>query len=324
MRLPRVARLIKIISEIKTRPHQDLKALLSNLSISRAQFYKDRKALASLGFEFGYSQRSRMFQITADSYIPISELEISELFALVIAVRHLTTTGNYSVAYNALEGLKKILRGLSPPTKDYFKDAIGGISSRVPPSGNFSIIEELERATVEGRRVIITCRPHHEKLEREVTVDPANIFLKAWDLFLEGYCLEEKAFREYEISSIKKVEPTPILVPPQDKGLSVTRAKEGFSLFPDENPQVVSIRVSPKKAECARAFLHPNVKEVTNLPDGGKVFKLMVSRPRQVAWWALSWGADVEILEPADLRMWVEEEVKRLAELYIGKEARLV
>lgn len=47
----RAYRLIKMIQEIKCSPRQAVAQLIDNLGISKAQFYKDRNALADLGKE---------------------------------------------------------------------------------------------------------------------------------------------------------------------------------------------------------------------------------------------------------------------------------
>ncbi|MBF0477548.1 MAG: hypothetical protein HQK59_17335 [Deltaproteobacteria bacterium] len=60
--------LLKIIQEIKTAPYQTVSQLAASLGISRAQFYKDKAELISLGFEFSYDRSKGRFIITQDPY----------------------------------------------------------------------------------------------------------------------------------------------------------------------------------------------------------------------------------------------------------------
>jgi predicted DNA-binding transcriptional regulator YafY len=43
-----------------------------------------------------------------------------------------------------------------------------------------------------------------------------------------------------------------------------------------------------------------------------------VSYPKEVAWWAMSWGSEAEVLEPPELRAYVADEVRKLGAVYGG------
>jgi predicted DNA-binding transcriptional regulator YafY len=65
---------------------------------------------------------------------------------------------------------------------------------------------------------------------------------------------------------------------------------------------------------------HPS-QAIDELADGGLLFTVRVSEPREMRPWIRSWGADVEVLEPISLRDQMAEEARRLAELYGGASA---
>ena len=52
------------------------------------------------------------------------------------------------------------------------------------------------------------------------------------------------------------------------------------------------------------------------LADGGLLFTVRVSDPREMRPWIRSWGADVEVLEPRDLRDEMAEQAQRMAARY--------
>jgi predicted DNA-binding transcriptional regulator YafY len=51
-------------------------------------------------------------------------------------------------------------------------------------------------------------------------------------------------------------------------------------------------------------------------PDGGILFEIEVSEPKEVGWWVLQWGAEVEVLKPETLREELRQTAKGLAVLY--------
>ncbi|WP_156181109.1 hypothetical protein, partial [Desulfovibrio sp. TomC] len=61
----RVVRLIWIIQEVRSNPHQGIDQFISRAGISRSQFYKDRASLADFGFTFDY-KKGYGFHVTED------------------------------------------------------------------------------------------------------------------------------------------------------------------------------------------------------------------------------------------------------------------
>jgi predicted DNA-binding transcriptional regulator YafY len=62
---------------------------------------------------------------------------------------------------------------------------------------------------------------------------------------------------------------------------------------------------------------HPS-QMIDELADGGLLLTVRVSDPREMRPWIRSWGADVEVLEPYDLRAEMVEQARRMLECYRG------
>ena len=92
----RLQRLLTLIHEIKTTPHQAPEALYTSLGISRAMFYKDCQVLKDLGLAFHYDRQQRRYIITQDRYLPVLALSTSEMLALIMAVRQIASTGDHT------------------------------------------------------------------------------------------------------------------------------------------------------------------------------------------------------------------------------------
>mgnify|MGYP001141348103 FL=1 len=85
---------------IRSDPHQSLSGLISNLGISRSQFYKDKEALKKAGFDFVYRKTSG-FHITEDRFTPLTDLSLSDRIILMFALEHLSTSGDGMLAARA-------------------------------------------------------------------------------------------------------------------------------------------------------------------------------------------------------------------------------
>src|SRR5687768_4532905 len=109
-KLGRMPRLIRLITEVKTNPRQTPAQLQRTLGISRAQFFEDKGLLEkALGFKVQFNRAKRSYEILEDPYLPIVDLKLSEAFALILAVRQLSASGDYILTYEAIEGVKKIV-----------------------------------------------------------------------------------------------------------------------------------------------------------------------------------------------------------------------
>lgn len=95
----RIQRLLKIIVEIKTEPNLTVGQLRRRLGVSKSQLYKDRATLAEIGFSFEYSRTDKKFVVTRDMTLPVENLTLSEQLSLVMALRHLSASGDHVLTY---------------------------------------------------------------------------------------------------------------------------------------------------------------------------------------------------------------------------------
>lgn len=68
----------------------------------------DRAELAKIGLSFDYSRHKKMFVVTEDMTLPIENLIVSEQLSLVMAIRHLSASGEHILTYEGFRAAKKI------------------------------------------------------------------------------------------------------------------------------------------------------------------------------------------------------------------------
>ena len=62
---------------------------------------------------------------------------------------------------------------------------------------------------------------------------------------------------------------------------------------------------------------HPS-QEIDDLKDGGCLFVVRISEPKEMEPWIRSWGAEVEVLSPPSLRQAIAQEATKMAARYQG------
>jgi predicted DNA-binding transcriptional regulator YafY len=146
----RMPRLIRLITEVKTNPRQTPARLQRTLGISRAQFFEDKRLLAeAFGFKVQFNRTNRSYEILEDPYLPIIDLRLSEAFALILAVRQLSASGDYILTYEAIEGIKKIVASAQPQLRSFLQNVLDEVVLRQGFGCDASILESLRQACAE-------------------------------------------------------------------------------------------------------------------------------------------------------------------------------
>jgi predicted DNA-binding transcriptional regulator YafY len=209
MQSHRLARLLRIIVEVRAQPDRLPDQIAKDLGISIRQFYYDRNQLAKMGFAF--SRRKGRFTILRDPVVTIGKLPLSELLALVLATRHLFATKDFSVVGRALKGLYNIIEHIPDAQKQLLRSVIQDVIITDGFGCRPDIFAEVMRAVEEKRRIIVHFR--HTAPESRTALDPFGLCFRKSKLFLDAYAVENKKRRRYGLSTIDKIVFTPFFRP---------------------------------------------------------------------------------------------------------------
>lgn len=317
VQLARVPRLIRLVTEVKTNPRQTPGQLCQTLGVSRARYFQDKALLEKdLGFRFRFSRAKGGYEILEEPYLPIVNLKLSEAFALVMAVRQLSASGDYILTYEAIEGIRKVVAGSQPVLRSFLQTALDDVVLQQGFGCQPKILEDLRQACQEHHHVRITYHHYDDNTHKQHEIDPYQLFFKRRALYLDAYDKGEKALRVFRVNRIKDVKFTGIrgaLVPDYS---FAARFRDTFSAFVGDEVITVKIRFSKRIAPYIQETLWHWSQRTTPLKDGGILYEVRVSYPKEVAWWAMQWMGEAEVLEPKELRDYVAEEVRKLAALY--------
>lgn len=209
MQSHRLARLLRIIVEVRTQPDRLPDQIAKDLGISTRQFYYDRNQLAQMGFRF--SREKGRFTILSDPVVTIGKLPLSELLALVLATRHLFATRDFSVVRRALKGLCNIIDHLPESQKQLLRSVIQDVIIKDGFDCSPDILEDIMRAVDEKRRILVHFRQGAPG--SRTALDPFALCFVQSKLFLDAYAVERKKRKRYRVGTIDKVVFTPFYSP---------------------------------------------------------------------------------------------------------------
>jgi len=209
MQSHRLARLLRIIVDVRTQPNRLPDQIAKDLGISTRQFYYDRNQLAKMGFRF--SREKGRFTILSDPVVTIGKLPLSELLALVLATRHLFATKDFSVVGRALKGLYNIIDHLPESQKQLLMSVIQDVIIKDGFGCRPDILEGIMRAVDEKRRILVHFR--HAAPQSRTTLDPLSLCFRRSKLFIDAYAVERRKRRRYRVGTIDKIVFTPFYRP---------------------------------------------------------------------------------------------------------------
>jgi len=182
-----------------------------------------------------------------------------------------------------------------------------------------SVLETLTRGWSESRIVKVLYHSVHRNADDTYLVAVYLIVPYAVGQTVQaiGQCVSEDHLRTLRIDRILQATLTPgTYVIPTDQRVAHMLENAWGIWYSDAEPVDVVLRFSAHVAHRVRETVRHASQELTNLPSGELVWSAYISEPREMLPWIRGWGADVEVLAPAELRQRIAEETRAMAKLY--------
>jgi predicted DNA-binding transcriptional regulator YafY len=217
----------------------------------------------------------------------------------------------------------KLEQGLPPVLAAYVEQTLR-ILAEAPRDERFrGHVHDLTRAWAERRVVEIDYEPARysaDRARRRARVRPYLIepSLQTHALYLIGHDETKEAMRTFKIERIKAVTLTPRTFEPPSAGVIEGALRRAWDIIADRDPVRVVLRFAPSVAErVGETNWHPT-QRLEGEADGAVRWSATVAGTIEIRLWILSWGDEVEVLEPAELRADVRATLERAAALYRG------
>ena len=301
----RLARLTRVVSLLRAHPDgMEIRDIARRIDVSVRTVYRDLRSIEGELSMPLWSEGGR-WGIEADAFLPPLKLTRSEAMAVVLSARLMI---RYADKYDpdlasAFEKLAAVLPAALRAHVDRTLDDL----SRRPTDETFSRhVRLLTQAWAERRVVTLEYAPAPyapEAAPRAARVRPYLIepSLQTHALYLIGWDETRNGMRTFKIERIRDVALTPESFDPPDAEID-GMFERAWDIIADQEPIEVALRFAAKVASRVReARWHPS-ERVAEEDDGSLTWRATVAGPIEIRLWILSWGDDVEVLEPPGLR----------------------
>jgi predicted DNA-binding transcriptional regulator YafY len=263
--------------------------------------------------------------IDSTRYLPPVRLTVNEMEAMRIAFRLFSRKIRlpFPHAAAALRKLAVATELASPGLARRLSEAANSMESHSFPAFTRryrKTMETLIAASAEHRTVRLRHLSRRRGVTDEYIFNPYCLepYPDGDSLHAVGFCPELNEMRTFKLERIQSVQPAEgRFEPPQDFDIeSYTSSAWGIWGRKDAKPVRVLLRFSSAVADRVKETIWHESQTLEELPDGGVLFQASVAEPLEMYPWIRGWGADVEILEPKELRERFREEIRRMKETY--------
>jgi CRISPR-associated endonuclease/helicase Cas3 len=326
----KAARLLEIEAMLLAYPEGLTQAELARrLEVNRSTI---NRCLADLPKHVYVADDGRWL-IDRSAYLVHVRLDLNEAMALHLATRLLATRMDRQNPH-AAAALRKLgisLERLAPRISQHMLQSADTMDDPRYQRQDPIYLAALERLTLAWaeRRAVQVWHRHEDGGIYEYTFCPYFIepYAVGQSTHVIGLRRPPGAVRTFKIERLERVE----------------LLRESYDLPPDFDPRAflgsawgiwytegqpvrVALRFSPGAARRVKETRWHPTQQLQDLPDGALLWEADVAEPREMLPWIRGWGADVEVLEPGEMREKVKSEVRRMAKVYqmTGKDEYLI
>jgi predicted DNA-binding transcriptional regulator YafY len=313
----RVARLARLVSVLQGHPAGlRVPELAERVGMSVRNVYRDLKAIDDeLGVPL-WADEGKWGVDQERAFLPPLKLTLSEAMAVVLSARLMV---RYADKYDPdlAAAFEKLEQGLPPALAEHVEQTLD-VLSKAPRDERFSRhVHLLTKAWAERRTVVIEYEPARydggSAGPRRATVRPYLIepSLQTHALYLIGFDETKGALRTFKIERIRDVALTPQAFEPPGAEAIESSLRRAWDIIADQPPVDIVLRFAPSvAARVGETVWHPS-QQTEHVDDGSLLWRATVAGTIEIRLWILSWGNEVEVLEPASLREDVRETHRR-------------
>ena len=181
----------------------------------------------------------------------------------------------------------------------------------------FKAFEQVALATISRKQVKVT-HLNRERAERvERTISPQELVHYRDNWYINAWCHLRKGIRSFGLDAIEDVQ---ILdAPAQEVDTAELRriTQASYGIFTGQATAWALLRFSSHRAQWVEAEQWHAQQMTAKQPDGSYLLKVPYSDDRELMGDILSYGADVQVLEPKELRAKVQLTLLAAAAKYV-------
>jgi len=320
MDIGRLHRVLKIITLLQTRRYYNSDELARECSVSRRTIYRDINTLDAAGIPLYYDRKAGGYQIHQTCFLPPVNLTIEEALSVVLLAGELGAKGRVPLLAPAYDAATKIesnlpvgLRSIIAQTLRYMK--IRG-QRFARHKGLEGIYGQLRQAILHREQMDAVYISFHEAKQIRTRLAPYWLLFHARAWYIIGYSSRHRAVRTFKLGRIKSLGPTGVRFKFPRRMTLDDYLGNAWQMIREGQIYHIKLRFAPVVAPNVAEVNWHKTQKITWHEDGAITFEVNVDGLKEIYWWILGYGDQVEVISPQRLRNMVHGTAERIVKKY--------
>ncbi len=275
--------------------------------------FRDR-LLAPLEYD---SSQKGYYYLDSNFQLPAPEITQEELLAILVAQNILPSSAG-GVISNQIQSCGRKLFGASGLLGLSFERLNNSFSSTwneyAPTQG--PVFKLAMKGLLDTRLIEFTYLSPKSTLACKRTVEPHHLQHYMGNWIMVGYCHLRDDWRKFMLSRMDGVRLLDRRFELRPRNQWQQQLEGGFGIFQGGVKQIIKLKFNPFRAPWIREQVWHEEQSIDLLPDGGLLLSFPACHLHEVKMKVMQFGADVEVVEPEELRDSVSKEILKLQRLY--------
>jgi proteasome accessory factor B len=297
--------------------------MAADLGVTEKTIRRDLKAFCEVGFlvvETVGDHGRKTWRVKAAGDQPEMSFALDEALALYLGRRFMEPLAGTYLWEAAQNAFKKIRACLGKAALAYLDRMAGNLHHKAVGIGDYSakaeLIDQLMQAIEEHKATHIVYRSLRATEPVTYEIHPYGLTYHHGSLYLVAFSRAHDELRHFKVDRIDDVEVSnfPFQMP-DDFELDGHLAKS-FGVFHGDGEIQVKIKFLPRVARYVSESKWHDSQRLTPQKDGSLLAEFELSSTEEIKRWITSFGRNAVVLEPAQLRDEIVEELESSLKAY--------
>jgi len=312
MSISRIYRLLRLITLLQSGRGYSADDLAAELEVSRRTVFRDLNMLEMAHIPYYYDPERGGYRISRHFFLPPINLTLGESLAVLMLTARLRGTGKLPLMSEAARAAMKVESALPDRIRRHVGSVLDRLGVLLGPTSRHEGLDDLFDQLTDAVATRKVCRLVYisflDRKQIRATVHPLRlIFLnRAW--YLIAHSVKHKERRTFKLGRIRKLAATDQTFEPPDGPDEPTEPfGAAWSMIPEGTLYDIHLHFEPMVAgNVAEVRWHASQQVEWN-DDGSVEFRARVDGLREITWWVLGYGDQVEVITPPELRRRIGE-----------------
>jgi proteasome accessory factor B len=319
MKTSRISRVVQLLTTLQSGQGYAVGDLAKMFGTSRRTVFRDLKELQTVGVPYHYNAKTGSYTIDPDFFLPPIDLNLQEALGLLLLVHKASGQIQLPFKNSALLAALKIENNLPAKIRQYCNKQLQNISIRVDPQAPSreldKIFAQLQQAIANKTKVSMRYHSFFEGQIIDVELCPYHLMYNRRAWYVLGFSDLHKSVRMFKLNRIRELKSTEKRFVDSDSFDLYDFLGRAWSMIPEGKIYNVKLRFLPMVANNVAEVQWHSTQKVTHNRDGSATVEFRVDGIKEIAWWILGYGDQVEVLAPKALRDKVLETAKNMIKL---------